>query len=118
MTGAPLTVRRVLPAVLLVLAASGCGEGGATEPDGTAAASCAYMVTYADRTYLGTADTDFTVGKKLGTATVPECDDTPNDPEGAVPEGRVTAYAVEGTDPAVAIAVGDTPAEATLMKVH
>ncbi|MGW6790293.1 DUF6281 family protein [Streptomyces chartreusis] len=113
MTSAPRTVRRVLPAALLVLAAAGC-----TEPGGSAESVCAYVVTYADRTYLDTAETDFTVGKKLGTATVPECDDTPNDPEGAVPEGRVTAYAVEGTDPAVAIAVGDTPAEATLMKVR
>ena len=117
MTVAPRTVRHVLPAALLVLATAGCAEGGAG-PGGTAEASCAYVVTYADRSYLDTGDTDFTVGKKLGTATVPGCDDTPNDPDGAVPEGRVTAYAVEGTDPAVAIAVGDTPAEATLMKVH
>ncbi|MCZ4611281.1 DUF6281 family protein [Streptomyces sp. Lzd4kr] len=113
MTGAPRTVRHVLPAALLVLAAAGCAKGG-----GTAEALCAYVVTYADRSYLDTGDTDFTVGRRLGTATVPECDDTPNDPEGAVPEGRVTAYAVEGTDPAVAIAVGDTPAEAILMKVR
>ncbi|MER5944286.1 DUF6281 family protein [Streptomyces sp. NPDC001928] len=118
MTSAPQTGRRLLPAALLLLVAVGCAQQGVTEPDGAAQASCAYVVTYAERSYLGVANTDFTVGEKLGTATVPECDDTPGDPEGSVPEDRITAYAVEGMDPAVAIAVGDTPAEATLMKVH
>ncbi|MFC5215242.1 DUF6281 family protein [Streptomyces coerulescens] len=115
---APRTARRLLPAVLLVLTAAGCAEGGAAEPDGAAAASCAYVVTYADRTYLDTGEGDFTVGEKLGTATVPACDDTPNDPGDTVAAHRVSAYEVEGTDPAVAIAVGDTPAEATLMKAR
>ncbi|MFE5820097.1 DUF6281 family protein [Streptomyces sp. NPDC056479] len=119
MTTALRTLRRPLLAALLLTAAVGCGEGeGGVEPGGAAEASCAYVVTYADRSYLDVGGSDFTVGERLGTATVPGCDDTPNAPGGAVPEGRITAYAVEGMDPSVAIAVGDTPAEATLMKVR
>ncbi|MFE5923769.1 DUF6281 family protein [Streptomyces sp. NPDC056468] len=111
--------RRLLMAALLVTAAVGCTEaGGAAEGGGAAEASCAYVVTYANRSYLDVANTDFTVGKKLGTATIPACDDTPNDPPDAIGEQRITAYAVEGMDPAVAIAVGDTPASAILMKAR
>lgn len=76
------------------------------------------MVTYANRSYQDVAITGFTVGRKLGTATVPACGDTPNDPQDAIGERRITAYAVEGTAPAVAIAVGDTPAGAILMKAR
>ncbi|WP_369273050.1 DUF6281 family protein [Streptomyces sp. R11] len=105
--------RRLLMAALLVTAAVGCTEAG-----GAAEASCAYVVTYANRSYPDVANTDFTVGKKLGTATIPACDDTPNDPPDAVGEQRITAYAVEGMDPAVAIAVGGTPTGAILMKAR
>ncbi|MGW6910593.1 DUF6281 family protein [Streptomyces sp. NPDC054940] len=113
MTTAQRVGRRLIVPALLLSAAVGCTESG-----GAAEALCAYVVTYEGRSYLDAANIDFTVGERLGTATIPECDDTPNDPGGTVPEGRITAYAVEGTDPAVAIAVGDTPAEATLMKVR
>ncbi|MFI5553448.1 DUF6281 family protein [Streptomyces sp. NPDC051738] len=115
MTTAQRAGRRLIVPALLLSAAVGCTT---TESGGAAEASCAHMVTYGGRSYEGVANIDFTVGERLGTATIPECDDTPNDPGVSVPEGRITAYAVEGTDPAVAIAVGDTPAEATLMKVR
>ena len=105
--------RRLLMAALLLTAAVGCTETG-----GAAEASCAYVVTYANRSYQDVANPGFTVGKKLGTATIPACDDTPNDPAGGIGEQRITAYAVEGTDPAVAIAVGHTPTEAILMKAR
>ncbi|MGI5377797.1 DUF6281 family protein [Streptomyces sp. CA-251387] len=108
--------RRLIMAALLLTAAVGCAESGGA--GGAAEASCAHLVTYDSRTYLGVANVDFTVGEKLGTATIPACDDTPNDPGDSRPQGEVTAYAVEGFDPDVAIAVGDTPAEATLMKVR
>lgn len=114
MTTALQACRRLIMTSLLVAAAVGCADAGGA--GGAAEASCAHLVTYDGRTYQGVANIDFTVGERLGTATIPECDDTPNDPGGTVPEGRITAYAVEGTDPSVAIAVGDTPAEATLMK--
>ncbi|WP_406414408.1 DUF6281 family protein [Streptomyces sp. NBC_01614] len=110
--------RRLLMAALLLGTAVGCTETGGAEPGGAAEASCAYVVTYGNRSYQDVANTDFTVGKKLGTATIPACDDTPNDPPDAIGEQRITAYAVEGTDPAAAIAVGDTPAGAILMKAH
>jgi len=114
-THALKTGRRVLVTATLVASALGCwvlDDGG-----GSSAASCAHEVTYEGRIYLGVGNVDFTVGDRLGTATIPECDDTPNDPGVSVPRGRTTAYAVEGMDRAEAIGVGDTPAEAYLMKV-
>ncbi|KUM74693.1 DUF6281 family protein [Streptomyces curacoi] len=116
MTAAPQTGRRLIMSALLVAAAVGCAQAGGA--GGAAEALCAYLVTYDHRTYRDVANVDFTVGEKLGTATIPECDDTPNDPGDTVPERRITAYEVEGMDPAAAIAVGDSPAEAILMKVH
>ncbi|MBO0917433.1 DUF6281 family protein [Streptomyces laculatispora] len=71
---------------------------------GESASSCAALVKYQNRTYLGRANVKVTVGEKLGTATEPPCDDTPNDgqDEPATPASR-TAYAVEGVDPGIAI---------------
>lgn len=111
MTTALQAGRRLIVTTVLLAAVVGCSDGGSS------AASCAGLVTFQNRGYLPAVNEDFTVGEKLGTAAVPECDDT-NDPDVAVPEGKVTAYVVEGMDPAVAIAVGDTPAEARLMRVH
>ncbi|MGN9759491.1 DUF6281 family protein [Streptomyces sp. SD31] len=105
--------RRLLMTALLLTAGVGCAGSG-----GEAAASCSGLVTYDNRGYLPTTDTDFTVGERLGTATIVECDDTPNDPGVSIPEDRTGAYAVEGSDPADAIAVGDSAAEATLMTVR
>ncbi|MEU0073375.1 DUF6281 family protein [Streptomyces sp. NPDC006332] len=101
------------PFVAALLLASAC-----TESSGTAEASCAFLVTYDNRTYAGIANVDFTVGGRLGTATVPSCDDTPNDPADSRPEGRITAYAVREADPSVSIAVGDSPDDVTLMRVN
>lgn len=55
---------------------------------------------------LGPGNVKVTVGEKLGTATEPPCDDTPNDgqDEPATPASR-TAYAVEGVAPGIAIGV-------------
>ncbi|WP_405950200.1 DUF6281 family protein [Streptomyces prunicolor] len=111
MTTALRTGRRLIVTTALLAAAVGCSDGGSS------AASCSGLVTFQNRGYLPAVNVDFTVGEKLGAATVPECDDT-NHPDAAVPEGKTTAYAVEGMDPSLAIAVGDTPAEATLMRVH
>ena len=116
MTTALQAGRRLITTSLLLAAAVGCAEPDGT--GGTAAASCAYLVTYDSRTYLDVANVDFTVGEKLGTATTLACDDTPDSPGDTVPERGITAYEVEGMDPAVAIAVGDTPAGATLMQVR
>jgi hypothetical protein len=113
---APRPRHRLIVMAALLTSALGCAavDGGG----GSGAASCAYLVTYGDRTYPAVANVDFTVGEKLGTATVPACDDTPNDSGDGRPASKVTAYAVREFDPAVAIAVGDTPADAILVKVR
>lgn len=104
MTTARLVLTAALPAVV------GCSPGG------EAAGSRAGMVTYGNHDCLPARNEDFTVGEHLGTARVAECDDTPDAPEVAVPEGTTDAYPVEGRDPAEAIAVGDTPSGARLME--
>ncbi|SNX63604.1 hypothetical protein SAMN06272735_5414 [Streptomyces sp. TLI_55] len=95
-----------------VLALAGC-----TESDG-GAASCAGLVTYDSRGYLPTEKSAFTVGERLGTATIEECDDTPNDSGDGIPESTTGAYRIEGIDPAQGIAVGDSPTDAAPMAVH
>jgi len=112
-----MTNARLVMTVAMLVAAVGCTvDGDATSSDGEAAPSCAGVVSFGNRRYLPSDRADFTVGERLGTATVPACDDTPGDDEAAVPEATTGAYAVEGRDPAEAIAVGDTSAGATLMK--
>ncbi|MGW2523983.1 DUF6281 family protein [Streptomyces sp. NPDC001617] len=112
MTNALKAGRRLLVTTALLASAVECGGAGASE------ASCAYLVKYGNREYLGADKADFKVGGKLGTATIPACDDTPNDGDDGVPEQKTGAYTVEGTDPAEAIAVGDTPREAVLATVR
>ncbi|MET7690235.1 DUF6281 family protein [Streptomyces sp. NPDC005483] len=98
-------------AVTLFAAVAGCTSGGET------ASSCAGSVRYGNREYLPAQEVGFTVGERLGTAEILECDDTPSDPGATIREGTTGAYAVEGQEPAEAIAVGDTPTGARLMKV-
>lgn len=110
MTTARLVMTVATPAVVL-----GCSSGGSS--GGEAAVSCAGVVTHEKRDYLPAQDEDFTVGERLGTARILECDDTPNDPGVAIPENTTNAYLVEGRDPAEAIAVGGSPALARLVKI-
>ncbi|WP_406326665.1 DUF6281 family protein [Streptomyces sp. NBC_00203] len=85
---------------------------------GESASSCVFLIKYENRTYSDVANVDFTVGDKLGGATRPPCDDTPNDDgDGRTTAASTTAYAVEGLDPGIAIAVGDTPDEAVFVAV-
>ena len=106
-----MTTARLVMTVAILAVVAGCSSGGEV------AASCSGVVTYGNRDYLPTPDEDFTVGERLGTVHIQECDDTPDDPEVAVPAATTDAYAVEGRDPAEAIAVGDSPAGARLMEV-
>lgn len=108
------TALRVL-AFALLAAVAGCGPA---EEHGQAASSCAGSVRYENRVYLPAGEIAFTVGERLGTAEIPECDDTPGDSEVTIPQGTTGAYAVEGREPAEAVAVGDTPAEARLMEAR
>ncbi|GCB51280.1 hypothetical protein SNL152K_8636 [Streptomyces sp. NL15-2K] len=74
--------------------------------DGESASSCAYLVEYQDRTYAGAETRDFTIGDEFGTATLPPCDDTPSDDsDGQTTSTPTTAYAIEGVDPSMAIAL-------------
>ncbi|MFF8399402.1 DUF6281 family protein [Streptomyces sp. NPDC016172] len=80
-------------------------------------ASCAYVVEYDGRTYLGREETDVPVGKSLGAATRPACDDTPGDGDEGEGPALMTAYAVKGIDPSVAIAVAEAPGRSRLVLV-
>ncbi|MGV9502062.1 DUF6281 family protein [Streptomyces sp. NPDC003642] len=96
------------PAVAAVAAAlsAGCAP---SSPDGGAqpAPSCAYVVEYDGRTYLGREETTVPLGRSLGPATRPACDDTPGDGDDGEGPVATTAYAVRGVDPAVAVAVAE-----------
>lgn len=92
-----------------VLGVGGCGaleDGGAS---GGAAASCAAVVDFDGRRYSGSGTYEYERGEKVGTATEPPCDDTPNDGDEGTSARRVTAYAIKGVDPDVAVAVSDAP---------
>ncbi|MGX1668096.1 DUF6281 family protein [Streptomyces sp. NPDC055400] len=99
-------------AAVAVSAACTSSSGG-----GDSASSCAFLVEYKNRTYSDVANVDFSVGEKLGTATLPPCDDTPNDDDDGAPATLTTAYAVEGLDPGIAIAVGDAPSDVHFVAV-
>ncbi|MFF0090772.1 DUF6281 family protein [Streptomyces canus] len=111
-----MTTARLVMTVAMLAVVVGCSSGDPS--GGEAAASCAGVVTHENRDYLPSQDEDFTVGERLGTARIPECDDTPNDPDVAIPEDTTNAYLVEGRDPAEAIAVGDSPASARLVEIR
>ncbi|MFF5495056.1 DUF6281 family protein [Streptomyces aquilus] len=108
--------RKALVTAAAALMAAGACTAADTESEGSA--SCAGLVTYDSRGYLPTEKSVFTVGERLGTATIEECDDTPNDSGDGVPESRTGAYRIEGVDPAEGIAVGDSAADAAPMAVH
>ena len=111
-----MTTARLVMTVAMLAVVLGCSSGDPSR--GGAAVSCAAVVTFENRDYLPTRDEDFTVGERLGTARIAECDDTPNDPDVAIPEGTTNAYLVEGRDPAEAVAVGDSPVSARLVEIR
>ncbi|MEU2265235.1 DUF6281 family protein [Streptomyces olindensis] len=95
---------------LLAAALAPLSAGCTSTPPGDDArpeASCAYVVEYDSRTYLGREETDVPVGKSLGSATRPACDDTPGDGDDGEAPALMTAFALPGVDPAVAIAVAE-----------
>ncbi|MEU6545424.1 DUF6281 family protein [Streptomyces sp. NPDC046859] len=107
-------MRRAVLLVMVVaaLTAAGCsGEGGKASGE----ASCSGLVVYDGRDYLPTGKSVFTVGERLGTATVAACYDTPREPGTGVAEATTGVYAVEGADPTEAVAVGDDRAGAAHM---
>ncbi|MET9395065.1 DUF6281 family protein [Streptomyces sp. NPDC006624] len=92
-------------AVLVPLTA-GCAPSS-PDADARPAPSCAYVVEYDGRTYLGREETGVPVGRSLGSATRPACDDTPGDGDDGEGPVLTTAFAVPGVDPAVAVAVAE-----------
>ncbi|MER6910406.1 DUF6281 family protein [Streptomyces sp. NPDC000594] len=109
---------RTAGTLLAVIGVTAVGCSATGTDGGKSAAACAYQVTYDGREYRDVAEREFTVGGRLGTAVAPPCDDT-DGPERDERDGTsATAYAVRGVAPEVAIAVGDTPAEAKLLVAY
>ena len=102
----------LLLAATLASLSVGCTPASSPDDDtdgARPAPSCAYVVEYDGRTYLGREETDVPVGKSLGAATRPACDDTPGDGDEGEGPALMTAFAVRGVDPAVAVAVAEDP---------
>ncbi|MFF0202368.1 DUF6281 family protein [Streptomyces sp. NPDC005017] len=98
---------------LLALALAGCGVGG-EEVSGEG--SCVYLVTFEGRRYVGGAPEDFEVGERLGGAVLAGCDDTGGDSDDpGAPDERVTAYAIEGVDPDLAVVLDPVAPDVVLV---
>ncbi|WP_328501078.1 DUF6281 family protein [Streptomyces sp. NBC_00457] len=96
------SVWTLLSAVLVTMSVA-CTSSSDSD-GGESASSCAYRAEYQNRTYSGAEVRGFTLGNKLGAATLPPCDDTPSDDsDGQATPTSTTAYAIEGVDPSIAI---------------
>ncbi|MER5185585.1 DUF6281 family protein [Streptomyces sp. NPDC002896] len=103
----------LLGAAAVVMSVAACTADG-----GGGGASCVAQYTYQDITYQDVGNVKFTLGKKLGVATEPPCEDTGGRGKSEEPAGLTeTAYEVDGISPKVAIAVGDTPETARFFAV-
>ncbi|MFD5942973.1 DUF6281 family protein [Streptomyces griseus] len=110
--------RATLAAAALFITAS-CAGAGTTQ--GGSGSSCAALLDYEGRTYLGhglhpddEGDGDgVRAGRRLGTGSVPGCDDTPNEGDQQATSKSVTVYAIEGVDPVHAVTL-DYPTGGTL----
>ncbi|MFF9114072.1 DUF6281 family protein [Streptomyces massasporeus] len=108
----------LLLAAALASLSVGCSSVSSPDDDtdgARPAPSCAYVVEYDGRTYLGRAETYVPVGKSLGAATRPACEDTPGDGDEEEGPALMTAFAVRGVDPSVAVAVAEDPGEYRLV---
>ncbi|MEV5437819.1 DUF6281 family protein [Streptomyces sp. NPDC052682] len=104
-----------LPAATAAALCAACTS--APDDGGQAAPSCAYVVEYDSRRYLGHGETGLPVGEPLGRATRPACDDTPGDGDDGEGPTLTTAFALRGVDPGIAIAVAEAPGEYRLAVV-
>ncbi|WP_338683458.1 DUF6281 family protein [Streptomyces acidiscabies] len=80
---------------------SGCAAGDS-------AASCAFVADFDGRRYSNLAGAEFTLGKAVGTAVLPTCDDTGGDDDPGSAAREVRAYSVASVDPSVAIVVDES----------
>ncbi|MFH8470932.1 DUF6281 family protein [Streptomyces sp. NPDC017991] len=101
---------------MMILAVACTSES--SSDGGEEAASCAYRVLYQDRTYRDVANVEFAAGEKLGSATIPPCEDTGGQDKEEESGEATTAYAVDGISPKVAVAVGDSPDDTTLVAAY
>lgn len=114
------TTRLPLAAAMMVLAVACTSESSSDGGGGEQAASCVYSVRFQDRTYRDVANVEFTLGEKLGSATIPPCEDTGGQDrdKDEEPGEATTAYAVDGISPHAAVAVGDSPDDTTFMAAY
>jgi Family of unknown function (DUF6281) len=106
----PLSWGMVVAALMTACSAQGGG--------GEAKGSCAIAAVYGGRTYTQVANVDFTVGEALGPTEFGPCDDTPGHNDGVAGPEPATAYAVDGLNPRIAIAVRYTSDEVMLLAVR
>lgn len=101
----------------LLVAVMAMAVAGCTPESVDRSIDCAAPVfTYQSTAYRMVPDANLTLGKKLGVATAPACDDTEGKSEDTVM--KETVYEVDGVSPKVAIALyGDTPETAALFVV-
>ncbi|TXS68699.1 hypothetical protein EAO69_27715 [Streptomyces sp. me109] len=107
----PLYSGMIMAVAASTTACSAQGSGGEAE------GSCVIAAMYGGRTYKQVANVGFTVGRALGPAEFPPCGDTPGHNDDAGPE-PTTAYAVDGLNPRIAIAVRYTSDEVMLLAVQ
>ncbi|MFD5703697.1 DUF6281 family protein [Streptomyces lasiicapitis] len=102
-----------------MLSVFGCSSSSddSNEGSGQSQKSCVKQVKYESRTYEGVANVRFTAGKELGAVTFTPCDDTGRQNGDDAAPTKSTAYAIDGLNTAVAIAVGEEADEAKLFAV-
>ncbi|MEV6703047.1 DUF6281 family protein [Streptomyces sp. NPDC051453] len=108
----PLHSGMVMVVAALTTACSAQGGGGEAQ------GSCAIAALYGGRTYTQVVNVDFTVGKALGPAEFPPCNDTPGHNDDAARPEPTTAYAVDGLNPRIAIAMRYASDEVMLVAVQ
>ncbi|WP_406424555.1 DUF6281 family protein [Streptomyces sp. NBC_01589] len=106
----------VLMAAAVAMSVAACTADSGS--GGKESASCVNRYTYQDRSYRDVTNVNFTLGKKLGAATKPPCEDTGGQDKGEDPVTTETAYEVDGISPKIAIAIGDTPKTATFFAAY
>lgn len=104
---------RVLVAAVTVAVSAACASSNGGESE----ASCEYRVEYDKRMYSDVSHAEFKIGKKLGPAVFPPCDDSSDDGGGQASPDWTVAYAIEGVDPSIAIAVDDAPDDVLFVAV-
>ncbi|MEF9905839.1 DUF6281 family protein [Streptomyces sp. P9-A2] len=110
--GRKALVRALVAGAALVLSAA-CTSSS----DGGSEASCEFRVEYDERMYSDVANAEFTLGKKLGPAVFVPCDDSSDDGSDQASPDSTVAYAIEGVDPRIALAVDDAPDDVLLVAV-